>query len=77
MIVTIFICIAVALFCFFNGMVLAGILSLAGILPGAGMVALVITSILLALNDHFIAAAFPLIVIAYNIWMVLVLKRER
>jgi len=76
-IVTIFICIAVALFCFFNGMILAGILSLAGILPGAGMVALVITSILLALNDHFIAAAFPLIVIVYNIWMVLVLKRER
>jgi hypothetical protein len=76
-IVTVLICIAVALFCFFNGMVLAGILSLAGILPGAGMVALVITSILLALSDHFIAAAFPLIVIVYNIWMVLVLKRER
>jgi hypothetical protein len=76
-IVTILICIAVALFCFFNGMILAGILSLAGILPGAGMVALVITSILLALNDHCIAAAFPPIVIAYNIWMVLVLKRER
>ncbi len=77
MIVTILICIAVALFCFFNGMILAGILSLAGILPGAGMVAIVIASILLALNDHFIAAALPLIVIVYNIWMVLVLKRER
>ncbi len=77
MIVTVLICIAVALFCFFNGMILAGILSLVGILPGAGMVALVITSTLLVLNDHFTAAAFPLIVIAYNIWMALVLKRER
>ncbi len=40
------------------------------------MVALVIASIILALNDHYIAAVLPIIVICYNVWVLLVLRRE-
>ncbi|MDX8403816.1 MAG: hypothetical protein R8K54_05360 [Mariprofundaceae bacterium] len=76
MILSITLSIAVAVYCFFNGMVLAGSLCLIGVIPGAGMVALVIASILLALNDHTIAATLPVIIICYNIWILLVVRRE-
>jgi hypothetical protein len=76
MILSLILCIAVAVYCFLNGLILAGVLCLVGIIPGAGMVALVIASILLALNDHYIAAALPIIVICYNIWVLLVVRRE-
>jgi hypothetical protein len=76
MILSVILCIAVAVYCFFNAMILAGVLALIGIIPGAGMVALTITSIILALNEHYIAAAFPVIVILFNIWVLLVSRRE-
>lgn len=75
-ILSVILCIAVAVYCFFNAMTLAGVLALIGIIPGAGMVALTITAIILALNEHYIAAVFPLFVILFNIWVLLVSRRE-
>ena len=76
MVLSLTLSVAIAVYCFFNGLILAGALCLVGVIPGAGMVALVIASILLALNGHSIAAALPIIVICYNIWVLLVLRRE-
>jgi len=76
MLLSVILCITVAVYCFLNGIITAGILALVGVIPGAGMVALVIASILLALDGHYIAAALPVIVICYNIWVLLVARRE-
>ena len=75
MIVSVLICLAVAVYSFMHGLVLAGILSLAGIIPGPGLIPLIASSVLLFAHGHAIAACFPLIVIVYNIWVLLVLKR--
>lgn len=76
MILSAMLCIAVAVFCFFNAMILAGVLALVGIIPGAGMVALAITSILLLLDGHYFVAVLPVIVILFNIRVLFVSGRE-
>ncbi len=75
MIVSALICIAVAVFCFTQGMVLAGILSLAGIIPGPGSIPLIASSVILFVNGHAVIAFFPIFVIVYNIWILLILKQ--
>lgn len=75
MIISVFICLVLAVYCFMHGLVLAGILSLAGIIPGPGFIPLIASSVILFTNDHVITAFFPIFVIAYNVWMLLVLKR--
>ena len=48
-------------------MIIAGVLSLLGMIPGIGAIALLITSILLIIDEHYITAFFPIIVIFNNI----------
>jgi len=74
MIVSALICFSVAVYCFTQGLVLAGLLSLAGIIPGPGLIPLIAASVLLLANDHAIIACLPLFVIIYNLWVLAVLK---
>jgi len=75
MIVSVLICIAVAVYCFMHGMVLAGVLSLAGVIPGPGLIPLMASSVLLFINGHVITALFPIFVIVYNVWVLFILQR--
>jgi hypothetical protein len=59
-----------------NGMVLAGVLSLAGLIPGPGTLPLLISAVILAVNGHYLAAFFPVFVIFFNyFWAVYSLRR--
>jgi len=72
---SIFICLSVAVYCFINGMVVAGVLSIVGMLPGPGIMPLLITSLLLILDEHYITAVFPVIVIINNLLWAIVFRR--
>lgn len=70
------ICVGVAAYCFINGMVLAGVLALAGLIPGPGTLPLLVCAVILAVNEHYVAAFFPVFVVFYNyFWTVYSLKR--
>jgi hypothetical protein len=58
-----------------HGMVLAGVLSLAGVIPGPGLIPLMASSVLLFINGHVIIALFPIFVIVYNVWVLFILQR--
>lgn len=75
MLLVVLVCVGVAIYCFMNGMILAGVLSLAGMSPGIGFLTLIATSVILVMNDHLIAAIFPVAIIVFNIWGLFVLKR--
>jgi hypothetical protein len=56
-------------------MIIAGVLSLLGMIPGIGAIALLITSILLIIDEHYITAFFPIIVIFNNILAAVLSRR--
>jgi len=66
MIISALICLIVATYCFMNTMILAGLLCLAGIIPGPGMIPLLASSIILAVNGHYITAMFPVVIVIFN-----------
>ena len=66
---------SVAIYCFLNAMIIAGVLSLFGMIPGIGAIALLITSILLIIDEHYITAFFPIIVIFNNILAAVLSRR--
>ncbi len=66
---------SVATYCFLNAMIIAGALSLLGMIPGLGAIPLLITSILLVINGHYITAFFPIIVIFNNILAAVLSRR--
>ena len=69
MIVSVLACLMMAIFCFVNGLPLAGALLLIGMIPGLGTLPLVAAAIILAFSDQPVAALFPPLVIAYNLWL--------
>ncbi len=75
MLLVVIVCVGVAIYCFMNGMVLAGVLSLAGMSPGIGFLTLIAASVILVANEHMIAAIFPVAIIVFNIWGLFALKR--
>ena len=75
MILSTLICTGIAVFCFMNGMVLAGLLSLAGLIPGPGTIPLLLSAVMLAVNGYYLAAFFSVFVILFNyFWVVYSLK---
>jgi hypothetical protein len=56
-------------------MIIAGVLSLIGMMPGLGSIPMLITSILLVINGHYITAFFPIIVIFNNILAAVLCQR--
>ena len=66
MIISVLICLIVATYCFINTMMLAGLLCLAGIIPGPGMIPLLACSIILAVNGQYITAIFPVVIVIFN-----------
>jgi len=75
MLLVVLVCIGVAIYCFMNGMILAGVLSLAGMSRGIGFLSLIATSVILLMNDHLIAAIFPVGIIVFNVVGLFVLNR--
>lgn len=59
--------IAIAIYCFASGMVLAGVLCLFGVIPGYGMLPLLFAALILFVNGIYFAALVPLLVIANNL----------
>ena len=74
-VLSILISFSVAIYCFLNAMIIAGVLSLLGMIPGIGAIALLITSILLIIDEHYITAFFPIIVIFNNILAAVLSRR--
>lgn len=64
-----------AVYCVSQGMVLAGILSLAGIVPGMGFLLLLASAGTLLAQKHYLAALVPPVIITLNIWVASILKR--
>jgi len=76
MLLSTIICIGVAGFCFINGMVLAGVLSLVGMIPGPGTIPLIASAVILAVNGHYLATLLLVFVIFFNyFWTVYSLRR--
>ena len=70
------ICVGVAAYCFINGMVLTGVLTLVGLIPGPGALPLLISAVMLAVNDHYVTALFPVFAVLNNyFWAVYSLTR--
>lgn len=60
-------CIGVAIYCFANGLIVTGIITLFGLIPGPGILPLLVAAVLLFVNGFHLAALFPLLVIANNV----------
>ncbi|OIO72164.1 MAG: hypothetical protein AUJ57_06215 [Zetaproteobacteria bacterium CG1_02_53_45] len=67
MILTATICLGLAIYSFSNGLVLAGLLTLVGIIPGPGMIPLLGASVLFVINEQPVAAIVPLFIIGFNV----------
>jgi hypothetical protein len=57
-------------------MIIAGVLSLLGMIPGIGAIPLLIASIFLIIDEHYITAFFPIIVICNNILAAVLSRRN-
>jgi len=67
MLLSVTICLGVAVYCFANGLVIAGVTALLGLIPGPGIIPLLISSVILFINGFQLAALLPLLVIANNL----------
>jgi hypothetical protein len=59
--------IGVAIFCFFQGYYVSGIICLFGFSEKTGFIALVITSIMLFYNSHWAVGVVPLLLVGINL----------
>ncbi len=67
----------VSIFCFTQGYIAAGVICLVGFSKQFGWPALIATSIYLFTKEHWIAGALPLLLIAWNLVGLKMLKKSR
>ena len=68
--------IGVAVFCFFQGYWISGIICLLGFSKQIGFIALVITSIVLFTNGHWIVGIIPLLLVGINLFFMSKTRKE-
>ena len=67
MLVLALVIVGVAVFCFAQGYVAAGIICLAGFSKRFGFVALIVTACVLLANKHWIVGPLPILLIVWNL----------
>lgn len=65
--VLVLVIVGVAVFCFSQGYIAAGIICLAGFSKRFGFVALIVTSLVLFANKHWIVGPLPILLIVWNL----------
>lgn len=61
------VCIGLAIYCFMNGMYGIGVLALGGMYPSLGFVLLILVTVFLLNQEHYVAAVLPPLLIAWNL----------
>ena len=59
-----------ALYCLSQGLMLAALTALLGLIPGPGFLPLIICAVILFIEGKGWIAVLPLLIIAWNIWAV-------
>ncbi len=77
MVLVILVCVGLAIYCFMNGMIGIGFLALGGLLHGLGFISLILAAVFLFIQEQYIAASFPPFLIAWNLWGLHILKKQR
>ena len=76
MLLVVAVCVGVAIFCFVDGYIVAGIASLVGVSGQIGFLALAVCSVMLFAEGHPVVASVPIALIVWNVVGAAIVKRK-